>query len=209
MDKTTTQDKTAYANTTNASTDFVRTGNNADFVRLIKDAAIFQYDLGANVGTLGPDWRPAEGKQPLGYYSEDGLTIHPEAGDSNDFAAHNGDTVLSWNSGGYWTLQFAGLESKKEVIETYFDTSMDATGAITVSSAEANTAKQYVIAGLTQAGDIIIVHIPKAKIGEREDVVWTVSDLMSFGMTLRAFRDDSTHPYFFKMFGAVKGTVSA
>ena len=98
--------------------EFVGNGNNADLVSLIKEAAIFKYDVDAeDVGTLGPEWKPGSGKQPLGYFSEDGITIHPEAGDDNDFTAHNGDTVVSMTSGGYWTFQFAALEGKKEVIE--------------------------------------------------------------------------------------------
>ncbi|KFI65759.1 hypothetical protein [Bifidobacterium cuniculi] len=185
--------------------EFVSDGNNAELVKLIKEAAIFKYEVGESVGTLNGQWQPASGKQPLGYFSEDGITIHPEAGDSNDFSAHNGDTVVSWNSGGYWTVQFSGLESKKEVIETYFDTTVDATGAITIDKAECNKAAQYVIAGLTQDGNLIVLHVPKAKVGEREDVVWKISELMSYGMTLRLFRDAPKDKYFFKAWGFAQG----
>lgn len=180
--------------------EFVSDGNNADFVKLIKEAAIFRYEVGAPIGTLNGQWKPANGKQPFGYFSEDGITIHPEAGDSNDFTAHNGDTVLSWNSGGYWTFQFAGLESKKDVIETYFDTSVDAAGAITIDKADCNKAAQYVICGITQDGNLIVIHIPKAKVGEREDVVWKISELMSYGMTLRCYKDKDA-AYYFKAYG--------
>lgn len=183
--------------------EFVSNGNNSDLVRLIKEAAIFKYALGEDL-TFGPNWRPAEGKEPFGYFSEDGITIHPEAGDSNDFTGHNGNVVVSWNSGGYWTVQFAGLESKKEVVETYFDATHDADGGLTVSAADCNTFAQYVVAGLSQNEDLILLHIPKAKVGEREDITWNVSNLQNFGMTLRTYKDSAAHPYFMKAYGFAK-----
>lgn len=183
------------------SVEFVGDGNNANLVSLIKEAAIFRYEVGESVGTLGSDWKPGEGKEPFGYFSEDGITIHPEAGDSNDFTAHNGDTVLSIESGGYWTVQFAALEAKKQVIETYFDTTTEADGAITVSSSDIQTYHQYIVAGLTQSEHLIILHIPKAKVSERDDIVWTISDLQNFNMTLRMFKGDDDHPYLFKAWG--------
>ena len=183
--------------------EFVSDGNNSDLVKLIKEAAIFQYDLDTDL-KFSASWRPAEGKEPFGYFSEDGITIHPEAGDSNDFTAHNGNVVVSWNAGGYWTIQFSGLESKKEVVETYFDAAMDSTGGLTISSAECNTFKQYVVAGLTQTEDLILLHIPKAKVGEREDITWNISNLQNFGMTLRAYKDAVANKYFMRAFGFAK-----
>ncbi len=38
--------------------------------------------------------------------------------------------MLSWSSGGYWTIGFTGLESKKEVVETYFDASVGTDGSL-------------------------------------------------------------------------------
>lgn len=181
--------------------EFVGDGNNADLVSLIKEAAIFKYETTDDVGALGSDWKPEEGKKPFGYFSEDGITIHPEAGDDNDFTAHNGDTVLSLTSGGYWTIQFAAIEGKKEVIETYFDTTVDTDGSITITSTEIRKYAQYVIAGLTQSEHLILMHVPKAKISERDDITWTVSDLQAFNMTLRTFKGDDTHPYLFKAWG--------
>lgn len=186
--------------------EFVGDGNNANLVNVIKEAAIFQYELTDSVGELGPDWRPADGKEPFGYFSEDGITIHPEAGDSNDFTAHNGDTVLSIESGGYWTVQFAALEAKKQVIETYFDTTTGADGSITISNSDITTYHQYVVAGLTQSEKLILLHIPKAKISERDDITWTISDLQNFNMTLRMFKGDGDTDYLFKAWGFAQDT---
>lgn len=183
--------------------EFVSNGNNSDFVNLIKEAAIFKYGIDDNL-SFGPAWRPEEGKLPFGYFSEDGITIHPEAGDSNDFTGHNGNVVVSWDSGGYWAIQFAGLESKKEVVETYFDTEADADGGLTVTKASCARFAQYVVAGLSQNEDLIIIHVPKAKVGEREDVQWNVSNLQNFGMTLRTYKDSTTNPYYFKAYGFAK-----
>ncbi|RSX53027.1 hypothetical protein [Bifidobacterium samirii] len=174
-------------------------GNNADLVKLIKEAAIYQYDVAEDI-SFSASWTPGKDKLPFGYMSEDGITIHPEAGDSNDFTAHNGDTPVTWNSGGYWTIQFVGLEDKDLVVETYFDTSKAEDGSLTISSAECNTYHQYVVAGLTQTEDLILLHLPKAKVNEREDMTWNISNLMNFGMTLRAYKT-AKHPYFMKAYG--------
>lgn len=187
---------------TTPSVDYISTGNHAEFINLIKEGAIFQFDVGKDVGKLGADWQPPAGATPFGYYSEDGLTVHPESGDSNDFTAHNGDVVLSSVSGGYWTFAFSGLESKKNVVETYFDTEQTADGGLTIASTECAKSHQYVIAGLTQSGKVMLIHIPKAKVGEREDFVWKSTELVSYGMTLRTFKDVSASPYHFRVFGA-------
>ncbi len=197
---TSTPSKTA-AQSSVSDTDYVKSGNDASFVRLIKEAAIFRYDVGADVGTLKADWTPAEGKQPFGYFSEDGITIHPESGDSNDFTAHNGDNVLSVSSGGYWTFAFAALESRKEVLETYFDTTVAADGSMTVTGTDVTKYAQYVIVGLTQAGNLIVIHVPKAQVNEREDFQWNISNLLNYGMTLRTYKGGTDTPYMWKAWG--------
>lgn len=184
-----------------AGLSFASEGNNKNYVNLIKEAAIYRYDVGENIGTFGKDWRPTSGKKPFGYFSEDGITIHPEDGDTNDFTAHNGDNVLSWSSGGYWTIGFTGLESKKEVVETYFDTTVGADGSLTIDHVECNKTAQYVVAGVTQSDHLLLLHAPKCKVNEREDIEWKVSDLMNFGMTLRTYKDVADTPYFMKLYG--------
>lgn len=189
------------ARTSVTDTSYVSTGNNAAFARLIKDAAIYRYEVGADVGTLGESWTPGSSKLPFGYFSEDGIVIHPESGDSDDFKAHNGDVVASVSSGGYWTFAFAALESKKDVLETYFDAAIDANGALTVTGADITKYAQYVIAGITQNGNLIIIHVPKAQISDREDVEWKITDLMKFGMTLRTYKGGTDTPYMWKAWG--------
>lgn len=203
MDPSTTSGDTG-AQASVADTDFVKSGNDASFVRLIKEAAIFRYDLNDSVGELKSDWKPGSGKLPFGYFSEDGITVHPESGDSNDFTAHNGDNVLSVASGGYWTFQFAALESKKEVLETYFDATVAPDGSMTVTGTDITKYAQYVIAGLTQAGNLIIVHLPKAQVNEREDFQWNISNLLNYGMTLRTYKGGTDTPYMWKAWGMAK-----
>lgn len=186
---------------TAANTDYISNGNNSEFVNLIKEGAVFQFEVGKDIGTIGPGWTPPTGTKPFGYFSEDGITFHPESGDTNDFTAHNGDVVLSWGSGGYWTIAFSGLESKKIVVETYFDTERSSDGGLIIASSECAKPHQYVVAGLTQDGKVMLIHIPKAKVGEREDFVWKSTELVSYGMTLRTFKDVSSTPYHFKAFG--------
>lgn len=190
-------------------TDYIKSGNNAEFVRLIKEAAIFRYETTDTIDSLGPNWKPASGKKPFGYFSEDGIVLHPESGDSDDFKGHNGDVVVSMASGGYWTAQFSALEAKKDVVETYFDAKVAADGSVTVSGTDVSGYAQYVIVGMTQSGNVILLHVPKAQISERDDITWTVSDLLQFNMTLRMYKGPETAPYMFKAWGLAEDIAAA
>lgn len=176
--------------------------NDASLVRLIKNGAIFIREAGAAAPT-GTSWTPGPGDHKLGYYSEDGFTLSPQPGDESEFAAHNGDVVITEQAPGYWTVAFSGLESNPQTAEAYFDVEVAPDGSVTVTSAA--TAKEYdlVLAGLDQRDNLILVHMPRVKINSREDIVFNRTTLLAYGMTFRTFKGGSAAPYHFKAWGFV------
>lgn len=176
--------------------------NDASLVRLIKNGAIFIREAGAAVPT-GTEWTPGPSDHKLGYYSEDGFTLSPQPGDESEFAAHNGDVVITEQAPGYWTVAFSGLESNPQTAEAYFDVEVAPDGSVTVTSAA--TAKEYdlVLAGLDQRDNLILVHMPRVKINSREDIVFNRTTLLAYGMTFRTFKGGSAAPYHFKAWGFV------
>lgn len=183
-------------------TSYMTSGNNASLVRLIKQYALFLYapDETYTVPT-GTDWTPAE-KKPIGYSSEDGAVLHPEPGDDTEINAHNGDVVISENSGGYWTLQLAGIEARKEVVEAYFGVTVDeTTGAIHVPDASTSQKWSLVLAALDQNGHPIVLSAEVAQVSDRDDVTLVSSDVMQFNLTLKFFKAKSG--FMFDAYGMV------
>ena len=112
---------------------YVSSGNDSGNVRLIKNYALFLFPQGDStfVAPDGVNWTPSN-KKPIGYSTEDGAVLHPEPGDSTDYKAHNGDIVLSDTDPGYWTLQLAAMEGRKDVVSAYFDVDVESDGGISI-----------------------------------------------------------------------------
>lgn len=192
------------AGTTPTTTDYtyVSSGNDAKNVRLIKNYALFLFsDSEEFTAPTGLTWTPPNGKKPIGYSSEDGAVLHPEAGDSTDYKAHNGDIVLSDTDPGYWTLQLAGIEAKKEVVEAYFDTTVASDGSISLKGAGLTRKWKLVLAALDQQDRPMLLVATNAKVSDRDDVSMKSSELMQFSLTFKLLKGDDGNQ--FKAWGFV------
>lgn len=185
-----------------AKPSYMDTGIDASLARLVKDGAIFIRDVGS-AAPEGVDWTPTAGDSQIGYYGEDGFVLTPTPGDTTELVAHNGDPVIADSAPGYWTVQFAGLEGNTVNTETYFDTTVDGDGAITVTTAAANKRYDIVTVGLDQNDRVILVHYPNVQISEREGITFNRTTLLAYNATFRTFRGGSTTPYHFKAWGFV------
>ena len=181
---------------------YVSSGNEAKNVRLIKNYALFLFsDSEQFTAPTGLNWAPPNGKKPIGYSSEDGAVLHPEAGDSTDYKAHNGDIVLSDSDPGYWTLQLAGIEAKKEVVEAYFDTTVATDGSISLNGAGLTRKWKLVLAALDQQDRPMLLVATNAKVSDRDDVSMKSSELMQFSLTFKLLKGDGGNQ--FKAWGFV------
>ncbi|GAA3581058.1 hypothetical protein GCM10022198_00190 [Klugiella xanthotipulae] len=166
-----------------------QTANNADFVKLIKDGAIFIGPHGAPTPD-GHDWAPGPEYVNLGYYSEDGFTLTPAPGDTTEFKAHNGDVVLSEQADGNWTIAFSGIQDGVTLTEAYFDTEVDPlTGGYKLTSAAVKTYRALVLIGEGSNGDVIVHHAPRVKVSEREALTFNATTLSARGVTFTTYKD--------------------
>lgn len=169
--------------------EYTRSGNNSDLVRAAKDYALFLFFEGETfTKPTGVDWTPPDGKLPVGYNSEDGATLHPEPGDDTEINGHNGDVVYSETTPGYWTLQFVGLEGKKEIVELYTNSTIDEQGGIHVRDASTGKQASMVLVAVDQKERPIVAYAEKVKVSDRDDVAFKSTDLISYNMTLKMFK---------------------
>ena len=165
-------------------------GNTAGNVRLIKNYALFLFPKGDSTFTAptGVNWAPPSGKKPIGYSTEDGAVLHPEPGDSTDYKAHNGDIVLSDTDPGYWTLQLAAMEGRKDVVSAYFDVDVDSDGGISIKGAGLKKEWILVLVALDQQDRPFLLYGTNAKVSDRDDVSLKSSEIMNFSMTFKMLK---------------------
>ena len=187
--------------------DYISSGNNADNVRLIKDYALFLYGPGETyTKPESVDWKPAAGKNPIGYNSEDGATLHPEPGDTTEIKGHNGDVTVSETDPGYWTLQVPGLECRKDIAEAYFGVTADEKGALHVKDATTPTMWGFVLAGLDQHGDPIMVCAEKAQVSDRDDISLVSTSAVVLNVTFKMLK--GSDGYMFHAYGLISDAAS-
>ena len=184
--------------------------NDAELVRLVKDGTVWLRKVSdspvAPAVTVAPDGtvtltNAATLGGKIGYYSQDGIVIAPQPGDETEFAAHNGDIVITEQAPGYFTVKLSGLENNKVVVETYLDGDLGPDGSIEIASAATSREYDMVIASLDQRDRLAVIHLPRVKINARDDMVLNRTALLSYGMTFRTFKGGVAAPYHIKPWG--------
>lgn len=180
---------------------YVDTNNDAALARLIKTGAIFIREAGTTDIPTSAAWTPQSVASIVGYYSDEGFSLTPNAGDTTELTGHNGDPIVAESAPGFWALAFAGLEGNETTVEAYFDTEVAPDGSITVTTAAANKRYDIVTVGVDQLERPIVIHYPNVQISEREGVTFNRTTLLALGMTFRTFKGGSAAPYMFKAWG--------
>lgn len=174
--------------------------NNADNTAIVPDGIIYFGAVGAAAPTSSA-FVPSVGYTEVGYYSEDGYTLTPNTPTSTDLPAHNGDIVQTTTDGnGSWGLAFGPIETKQQIVETYFDATVDlGDGSIEVLKASVDTYRSVIAIALPKDGRRIVKHFPKVKVSDREGITFNRSTLLAYGMTFQTYKDTDTG-YQFKIF---------
>ncbi|MCF2705814.1 hypothetical protein I6E29_00805 [Arcanobacterium haemolyticum] len=188
-------------------TDYISASNNADNVKLIKQYALFLFKEGElTAEPTSADWTPPTGVKPIGYSTEDGAVLHPEAGEETELKGHNGDVTISESSGGYWTLQLAGIECKKSIAEAYFGVEAGTNGDIHVDDASNPFRGSLVLAALDQKGRPMVLHAPKVAVGERDDLTLSYTEQLSMSVTFRMQKPAGGH--MFSLYGFIENETA-
>ena len=163
--------------------------NDASLVQLIADGKIYLNLVDNPTWPTDADFSPSTNDwAEIGYYSEDGFTLSPQPGDETEFMGHNGDIVETDQLPGFWTFAFSALEYRKEIVEAYFDTTVQSDGSFEVDRASVNTERKLLGVGISKQGDKVFYACPRVKVSEREDIVHNRTTLLAHGLTFRTFK---------------------
>lgn len=193
-----------------SETDYITEMNDADRAKVIKQYALFLFPKGTLTGSTVPTskkWTPPAGKEPIGYSTEDGAVLHPESGEETELKGHNGDVIVSESTGGYWTLQLAGVECRREVAAAYFGVQADSEGAIHVDDASNSAEWELVLAALDHKGRPMVLYVPSSSVGDRDDVSLKYTEMISMSLTFKMKRLPGKH--MFSLFGFVEDAAKS
>jgi hypothetical protein len=170
--------------------------NDATNVGIVPDGMIFLARVGTTtVRPTSSTSVPGDGVTQIGYYSEDGYTLTPNPGDSSDFNAHNGDIVDTSQDPGSWAAQFSAIESKKAVVEAYFDAVVNlADASITLSKASTDAFYELWAIAIRKDGSQVLKFFPKVRVSDRDAITYNRSTLIGYGMTFTTYPDPASDP---------------
>ena len=133
----------------------------------------------------------------LGYVGEAGVTeSQPGAGDSNPIKAwQNGATVrtIRTPSEDLPTWQFVLLETKKQVIELYYKTTVTQTvteGSYEIDSTATDAGHDFVI-DVVDGAELERVHIPRGFVSEVGDKVYANGEAIGYEVTIEGEADST------------------
>ncbi len=174
--------------------------NSADNTAIVPDGILYLGAVGAAAPTSSA-FTPSTGWTELGYYSEDGYSLTPNTPSETDLKGHNGDIVQTTSEdNGSWGLQFGPIETKKQIVEAYFDATVDlATASVEVTKASVETYRSIIAIALPKDGRRIVKHFPKVRVSDRDGLTFNRNTLILYGMTFKTYLDATTG-YQFKVF---------
>ena len=104
------------------------------------------------------------------------------------YISNNGDIVLSDTDPGYWTLQLAAMEGRKDVVSAYFDVDVETDGGISIKGAGLKKEWILVLVALDQQDRPFLLYGTNAKVSDRDDVSLKSSEIMNFSMTFKMLK---------------------
>ena len=136
----------------------------------------------------------------LGYVSEDGLT-NANSRENDDIKAWGGDTVLSIQTDKSDTFSTVFIEALNvNVLKAFYgdaNVTGDLTNGITIkSNADELTEHSWVIDMIMRGGVLKRIVIPSGKITATEDVVYSDSAAVGYGVTITAYPDASGNAHY-------------
>lgn len=128
----------------------------------------------------------------LGYLSEDGVAITPEKSTDDLKAWQNAATVRTLTTDSKLTVKFTMIETKKETVELYWQTTVTQTateGSFPIDPGASAGTKSFVL-DIVDGAELIRYYFPAAEVTEREELSNKNGDLIGYGITLTCYPAD-------------------
>lgn len=176
-----------------------QTATNVTAAKPATGGAVYRAPLGTTLPT-DASTALASGFVSLGYCSEDGLTNSVTV-DSDELKAWGGDTVLTFQTGKTDQFSFTLLETlDPNVLKTIYGegnvTGTHAEGISVSVGADEPTEYVWVFDMITRNNSKKRIVLPDAKITDMDDIVYSDSDAVSYGITLTAMADNQGHTHY-------------
>lgn len=169
--------------------------HDASKVQQIVDGFIYLAPYGATAPTSADSVLDSAWKE-IGYYSDEGYEVTPEPGDTTEITGHNGNVVVESQKPGNWVVKFSGLEARKEIVEAYFEATVNSDGSYLVPSAAITTKRALIVKGIDQDGDLALDYYPEVKVSDREALQGTLEDARKYGLSFKTFRNAALGGHF-------------
>lgn len=128
------------------------------------------------------------GMTALGYLSDDGVTITPDRKTDSITAWQNSDIVRTTSSESSLEVSFTMIESTKQAIELYWQTSVKATekaGTFDIAPGKSSGVRSLLI-DFVDGNEIVRYYFPEVELTEREEIKGQNGELLGYGVTLSA-----------------------
>jgi hypothetical protein len=178
-------------NAANVSTGQPRVGGAVFSAEIADVAAAGGLPTNADPGALDPAiW------ENLGYCSEDGAT-NGRDGDTSDIKAWGGDTVASTSSGETETWKVSFIEQKPAVFRELWgkdNVTVNRDNSLAIKHAFGALPKKCWVIDTMKNKKIHRTVLPNAAITSRDEVTYTDSDVVKYGVTITAYSDENGIP---------------
>lgn len=129
------------------------------------------------------------GLTALGYLSDDGFTIKPERKTDDLKAWQNADVVRTVATESSLEVSFTMIESKKEAIELFWQTSVTAaadSGSFDISPG-ATTGVHSLVIDVVDGKEVIRYYFPEVELVDRDEMKGKNGEIYGYGVTLKAY----------------------
>lgn len=128
------------------------------------------------------------GLNDLGYVSEEGVTETRERSTNQIRAWQKGALVREVTTESSMQFSFRLIETKKETVELFYGSSVEADGSIKIKPSESGGRQSFVL-DIVDGDEEIRVYVKDAELAEVGDVVYANGEAIGYEVTLTAYPD--------------------
>ena len=155
---------------------------------IVTGTGVISVGTSASTPPTGPDDPLDSTWVDLGYASEDGVKEAREWATTDIKAGQMAAIVRQVVTDASVTQAFKLIETKKEVIELFYGTTLDAAGRVVVVPSLTGGRRPFVLDFIdTGTGEFIRAHVPAGEITKIDEQTYAGGDAVGYGITIQAY----------------------